>query len=176
MTNRFEAMSKSRQAFVLLASVIALVVLMALLAEIGIRIRQAIHYGSAMASGFDALFRIDPATGLRLMVPGLHTSRMSSNSLGLRGPEIPLVKPNGTVRVAFLGGSTTFCAEVSSDAMVWPSLVIDKLRAASPGQAFDFVNAGIPGYSLGSMQRILGKLVAPLKPDVIVIYEGHNDL
>src|ERR1019366_8816319 len=143
MSNRFEAMSKTRQTALLVASVMVFVVVMALLAEGGMRIRQAIRYGPAIGGGLETLFHIDPATGLRLMVPGLRTSRLSSNSLGLRGPEIPLAKPEGTFRVAFLGASTTFCAEVSSDAMVWPSLVIDKLRAASPGQKFDFINAAL---------------------------------
>jgi lysophospholipase L1-like esterase len=176
MTNRFNAMSRQRQTAALLAVLIAIVIVMALLAEAALRIRQTIRYGQTSEESLESINRVDPATGLRLMTAGAYSSRLSINSLGLRGPEIPVAKPDGTFRVAFLGASAIFCAEVSSDAMVWPSLVIDRLRAASPGQAFDFVNASIPGYTFAAMQKLLENVVAPLKPDLVVIYEGHNDM
>jgi lysophospholipase L1-like esterase len=176
MTNRYKTMSRRRQTAALLAGLVASIIVMALLAEAAVRIREMIRDGPASEESLAGINHTDPATGLRLMTAGTHSSRLSINSLGLRGPEIPRAKPVGAIRVAFLGASAMFCAEVSSDAMVWPSLVIDRLRAASPGQAFDFVNASIPGYTFAAMQRLLENVVAPLKPDLVVIYEGHNDM
>ena len=98
------------------------------------------------------------------------------NSLGFRGPEIAVPKPAGVLRIAFLGASTTFCAEVCSDRAAWPHLVIENLKTVSPGQSFDYINAGVPGYLASTSMQNLVHRVAPLEPDIIVIYHATNDL
>jgi lysophospholipase L1-like esterase len=80
------------------------------------------------------------------------------------------------VRLAFLGASTTWCAEVSGNDFVWPHLVSQSLSRAFPGAHFDYVNGSLPGYSISSLLGNLQHRIAPLKPDVIVIYEASNDL
>ena len=57
------------------------------------------------------------------------------------------MKPPGTYRIAFLGGSTTYCAEVSGDDKTWPYLVVEALKAGYPDRRFDYVNVGVPGYT-----------------------------
>ena len=152
----------------------ALIVLMLLAAEGAVRIRQHLKYGSA--AGLEDYWTIDPKSGMRVPIPGLSAGRVSINSLGFRGPEIPAAKPAGTVRVAFLGASTTWCAEVSGNEHVWPHLVTAALAEAFPGSPFDYVNGAVPGYTQSSMLKNLELRVAPLKPDVIVIYEVANNL
>jgi lysophospholipase L1-like esterase len=98
------------------------------------------------------------------------------NSRGFRGPELELPKPASRVRLAFLGASTTFCAEASSDAATWPDLVTTKLRAAYPRAQFDYVNAGIPGYRVEHARRNLEYRVKPMNPDFIMYYEATNDI
>jgi lysophospholipase L1-like esterase len=146
----------------------------ALLAEAAVRVRQWFKYGSAA----NELYRtsIDPATGIAWPVPGQRTGRITINSLGFRGPELAVPKPAGTVRIAFLGGSTTFCAEASSDAATWPDLVCSALRERHPGLALDYVNAGVAGFGLDECLDALRGRVAALQPDVIVVYEATNDL
>jgi lysophospholipase L1-like esterase len=124
----------------------------------------------------EALYSVDERLQLRVLNAGLRTERMSINSSGFRGPEIDTPKPDRRVRIAFLGASTTFCAEVSGDAAVWPQLVVEQLRAAYPGTSFDFVNGGVPGYSVESSLKNLRHKVSPHHPDVIVIYHATNDL
>lgn len=121
-------------------------------------------------------FAVDPATGLRIPPPSRDTGAIRIDSRGFRGDEIQVPKPAGRIRVAFLGASTTFCAEASSNAATWPSLVCDALRAAHPDADIDFVNAGVAGYVLDDIQKNLELRVAPLQPDVIVYYEATNDL
>lgn len=120
-------------------------------------------------------FAVDEASGLQIPLPGPH-GRIVCDSRGFRSPEITSLKPEGTVRVAFLGGSTTFCAETSGNDATWPARVVAALRDARPGKPFDWVNASAAGYSVEQSLRNLTHRVAPLEPDVIVIYHGTNDL
>jgi lysophospholipase L1-like esterase len=139
--------------------------------EGAVRIRQRIRYGTADISV--AQYRFDRATRLRIPVS---SGRIQINSLGFRGPELDMPKPPGRVRIAFLGSSTTFCAEVSDNFHTWPHLVTEAIRRAYPWADVDYVNAGVPGYTVLATQRNLDLRVKPLQPDIIVIYEGHNDI
>lgn len=153
---------------------LVLALLLTLVAEGVTRARQWSRLGTA--SSFTDLYRVDPAIGLRVLVPHAHVGRIAVNGAGFRGPEIAQPKPEGTLRIAFLGASTTFCAEVSSNDLVWPQLVADDLRQRFPGVAIDFVNAAVPGYTMDSMRKTLRHRVASLKPDLIVVYEATNEL
>lgn len=148
--------------------------LLALAAEGVVRLRQWIKHGTT--GSYTELYRTDDRIGLRVLRPNLHIGGLSTNSMGFRGPEITQPKPQGTVRLAFLGASTTYCAEVSSDAMVWPQLVVDELRRRYPATSFDFVNGGVPGYTVASSLKNLRHRVAALQPDLIVVYHATNDL
>src|SRR5688572_26998172 len=81
-----------------LLTLIALLVMLAA-AEIAVRVRQQLKYGSA--SLVEEYYTYDPKTDLRVPVANLSLGRISINSLGFRGPEIPIPKPAGTVRIAF---------------------------------------------------------------------------
>jgi lysophospholipase L1-like esterase len=144
-------------------------------AEAFMRVRAAEKYGSTET--VEDLYSIDPASGLRVPVPGSHFGgRLTINRLGFRGPELAVPKPPHSVRIAFLGASTTWCAEVSSDEKAWPSLVVDQLRLRFPRARLDFVNAGVPGYTVTTSLRNLDLRVAQLRPDIIVIYHATNDM
>ena len=142
--------------------------------EVAVRVRQWMKYGTTSAT-FYQLTR-DPDSGLMIPTPGHEVGTIRVNSLGFRSPELEVPKPDGRVRIAFLGGSTTFCAEASTQQMTWPNLVVEGLRARAPELEIDFVNAGAAGYSTRESLLNLEHRVAPLQPDVIVIYHGTNDL
>ena len=147
-----------------------------LMVEGAVRLRQWALYGRA---GSFYEFVIDPVSGLRIPKPGRTSGRdhlIEVNSLGFRGPELACPKPPGRVRVGFLGGSTTFCAEATCNAATWPSLVCDGLREAFPGREFDYVNASGAAYTTVDLLRHLQQRVAPTEPDILVIYEATNDL
>lgn len=145
-----------------------------LLAEGAVRIRQYFKYGSLHKELYQS--RIDPASGLTVLLASQKTGTIQVNSLGFRGPEIGVPKPDGDIRLAFLGSSTTFCAENSSNEATWPDLVWQELQRSYPQLRFDYVNAGFPGYVVEESLTNLQDRVAPLHPDVIVIYEATNDL
>src|SRR5262249_20288396 len=141
-----------------------------LMAEGAVRIRHWVRHGSAVPLG-----ESPSDTAVELHVPH-GNDRVHINALGFRGPELEARKPDGTVRLAFLGGSTTFCAEASSDETTWPHVVWRELSAARAPHAFDYVNAGVPGYRVVHLTQTLHQRVAPLAPDVVVIYEATRDL
>ena len=143
-------------------------------AELGLRVRQKIKFGSLFR--IEDTYTLDPKSGLRIPVPGGSFGGIRINSLGFRGPELKMPKSRSTLRVAFLGSSTTYCAEVSNNENTWPHLVTEALQAEWPGLSVDYINAGVPGYSVSSSLKNLEYRITPLEPDVIVIYEGHNDL
>lgn len=148
--------------------------LLAALAEGFVRVRQYLRSGSAVSQ--TTLYTDDARLQLRVLKPGMRSGPVSINASGFRGPEIETPKPPGRVRIAFLGASTTFCAEASSDAAVWPHLVVEQLRAAYPGTSFDYVNAAVPGYFVSSSRTNLKHRVAQHQPDIIVIYHATNNL
>jgi lysophospholipase L1-like esterase len=142
--------------------------------EVLVRARQYWKYGSAAPTVYN--FTTDQATGLKIPTPGSNRAGIAINSLGFRGPEIAMPKPKATVRLAFLGASTTFCAEISSNDLVWPHLVTEELRKRYPDVNFDYVNAAVPGFTTAESLKNLEARVAPLDPDVVVFYEATNDL
>jgi lysophospholipase L1-like esterase len=143
--------------------------------EAALRLRQYLKYGTWRGE-IIALHR-DPVSKLRVPAPGTLTKRVWINSLGFRSPELTNPKPSGTIRLAFLGASTTFCAEVSSNDTTWPHLVWKKLQQDRPDVRFDYLNAAISGYTTTQSISNLEYRVKPQRPDVIVIYgELTNDL
>jgi lysophospholipase L1-like esterase len=171
---KFEELSPAGRAATLAGIVIAVAIVLLLLAEGAVRLRANLKNGTSF--GVEDLLYLDPQLKVRIPRAGAKAGPISINSLGFRGAEISRDKPPGTIRLAFLGGSTTYCAEVSSDAAAWPAIVTDRLQKQFPNVKFDYVNAGVPGYGVGQMSLTLDKRVAQLRPDVIVIYEATNDL
>ena len=128
--------------------------------------------------GIEETYTLDRMSGSAHPDPRVDAFVRSSiyNSFGFRSPEITVAKPPGHVRIAFLGGSTTYCAEVSSNEMTWPHLVWKALHERWPDLDLDYINAGVPGYTTRALLPALEKRVARFNPDIIVIYEATNDL
>jgi hypothetical protein len=103
---------------------------------------------------------------------------MRTNGFGWRGPEIPLNKPAATVRLAFVGASTTVGSKHCPAS--YPEYVIHWLnlwaRANHPGLHFDGLNAGREGLNSEHIAAIVRTEVLPMEPDLVVYYEGVNDL
>ena len=166
--------SKRKSRLVGAAISLVMLVIVFAAAEAAIRIRQQVHYG--IAHDVSELFMKDPGTGLKIMRPNLDTGRVRTDSFGFRNPELVRPKQRGTVRLAFLGASTTFCLEVSTNEATWPDIVVRRLQAAMPDTKFDYINAAVPGYEVADAVTMLATRVAGLDPDVIVYYEAHNEL
>jgi hypothetical protein len=136
--------------------------------EVALRVVNMMKFGTVAAVEEAKTYRTDPETGLRVPVPGSNHGQATINSLGFRGPEIPAEKPPETLRLAFLGSSTTFDPYVGESGN-WPHLVARHLDKAVSGCSVDYANAGVAGYSTPAMEKHFAANVAPLDPDVVII-------
>lgn len=137
------------------------------------RWRQAQRWGFVDAVDLQSF---DPAVGGMRMQPNLRSPRLDTNAMGYRGPLPEVPKPPGRIRLAFLGASTTFSHEASSEAHTWPYQVHAALAKAHPGAQLDYINGGISGWSMPIIRRAYVKDIAPLSPDIVFVYEATNAL
>jgi lysophospholipase L1-like esterase len=148
--------------------------------EVGLRARQWVRYGSFSASVRDPMLVHDPQADILVPRPGYEMKgarlNIKINSLGFRGDEFSRQKPPQTVRIACLGASTTFCAEVSHNHKTWPHRLQEKLAEAYPGVKFEVVNTAVGGYTATENVKNLTHRVLPLDPDLAIYYEGNNEI
>ena len=148
--------------------------------EGALRVRARIKYGAAATGVRDPMVEYDRDANLNVPRPGYEVSgariNIKINSLGFRGDEFSREKPANTVRVACLGASTTFCAEVSSNHHTWPYLLQERLRKAYPGVNIEVVNAALGGYVAEDNLKNLRHRVMPLDPDLVLYYEANNEI
>lgn len=168
-------MSIARRGAVILGLCLVLLVVIFLAAEGFVRYRSWVKHGGATVR-IEETYKLDENTGLRILRTGRRTARLTINSFGFRSPEIEREKPADTYRIAFLGGSTTFNFEVSGNANTWPALVVSSLNTPGEKRRFDFINAGVPGYSVGRSRERFEQLVKSFQPDLVVVYHASNDL
>jgi lysophospholipase L1-like esterase len=74
------------------------------------------------------------------------------------------------IRVAVLGGSSTFGARVT-DKESWAAILQTVL-----GDKYSVTNYGVPGYSTAEAIIQMALLVPENRPHVVVFYEGWNDI
>jgi hypothetical protein len=108
--------------------------------------------------------------------PNARFGKWHLNSMGFRGPEIVSSRRPGSLRVVVEGASETFGLYEAPD-KEFPRQLEDSLRqrtvamcGAQSGDAIEVINGALPGMSLPSMVRHVESVVAPLHPDVIVLY------
>ena len=108
--------------------------------------------------------------------PNYHKGETSHNSLGYRNDEFPLEKPVGVYRIVALGGSSTYDVSIRDNQQIFTAQLEKLLREEYGYQNVQVINAGVPGYN---SWEILGNLqfrVLDLDPDLVIIYEGTNDV
>jgi len=175
MPARARQLSAGRK--LLFTSVCVLVVLIT--CEAAVRVRARLRYGTAAASAPDSLLVYNEQLGIHVPRPGytVEANKISLriNSLGFRGEEIARTKPPNTLRIACLGASTTFSAEVADQA-TWPHKLQQALQARLPNVTVQVINAGIPGAIASHSLKNLQHRVLPLQPDLVIYYEAHNEV
>ena len=109
--------------------------------------------------------------------PGQYADNKTVNSHGfLSTPEITPDKSEGTVRIVFLGGSSTAgTGRNLADAETWPWLTVELVRKQVPQQV-DFINAAVGGYSSFESYGRLWSRIRHFAPDIVVVYHGWNEM
>jgi hypothetical protein len=158
-----------RQKEVLTGLVIFLVFFASLGAgELGLRLIQLVRFGTETTVERSDRFFVDPATGLRLPLPNSAHGRIRYNSLGYRGPELEVPKPPGTVRIAYVGNSTTL-DPYAGESENWPHIASAVVQSLAHGCRIDYLNAGLPGAHTGRMRQYFDSYIAKAQPDIVVI-------
>lgn len=116
-----------------------------------------------------------------VMTPGFREHGTSVvNTAGYRGAEIPVKKEAGTLRILFLGGSTTFSAAVRETENTFPAVCARLLEAhldttATPYARVEALNGGLLwATSFELLTHYLFKYKY-YNPDIVVIHAGGND-
>ena len=91
-----------------------------------------------------------------------------ANSLGFRGPEVQ----ERSHRVVCMGDSITFGWHASGNEGTYPHFLQQELEDLD----VDVVNAGMPRCNAMDMLDLYITRVQPLKPDVVVLVVGWNDI
>lgn len=97
----------------------------------------------------------------------------TKNSLGFRGPDLPVEGLDSYLGIIAVGGSTTEGAYLS-DGDDWPAVLRDRLE-----RDFDRLwlnNAGLDGHSTYGHAILLADHVLKLKPKVILLLVGANEV
>lgn len=166
-----------------------LLVLLLCGAEVGVRIYE-VTTGKTIGSHSEA----SPSDPARLSVPCWRcyqilkpqstakvTSRDSgdvvevrTNSLGLRGPEPSLFKPDDVCRIIVLGDETILAPEIPEDEH-FCALLQRELQQHTRIRV-EVINAGIPGHCPLSEYLLFKQHLMNLKPDLVLLHFDWSDV
>ncbi|MFO1080241.1 MAG: hypothetical protein U1E23_06365 [Reyranellaceae bacterium] len=127
------------------------------------------------------LFVYDPPDGephppFRFMPDATSPVGLVTNQYGFRGPPVPFARAPRTVRIAFIGASTTVGSHFQPYS--YPEFVGFWLNLWAAARKldlkFEVLNAGRESINSGDNVVILRDEVLPLRPDLVVYYEGAN--
>ena len=102
-------------------------------------------------------------------------TRERINSLGFRGEDIALKKPEGVYRIIAVGGSTTFGVYLPWEE-TYPYALQEVLRERFGTDAIEVINAGLTGSTAAETYHRLPTQILPTDPDMVVLYHAFNDL
>ena len=115
----------------------------------------------------------DPELGFTYE-PGRTVSWGTINSIGLRGPEPTLEKPQGGLRLLFIGDSSVYGVGTHDEATFYHTAVAF-IAARFPDLDVDYLVGAIPGYSSYHSRIMLDRLRI-YDPDIVIFYVGaYND-
>lgn len=109
--------------------------------------------------------------------PGQYVDGKMVNKFGfISTPEITISKPNNTIRIIFLGGSSTAGTGWNlRDEETWPWQTIQLLKKNTKLDV-DFINAALGGYtSFESYGRLWSRL-RHFSPDIVILTHGWNEM
>lgn len=141
-------------------------------------INKTRHYLAGEAQFQDALNVVSQAYLLYIPAPGFKSHDMiQHNAQGYRGDAVPFARQADSLRVLFMGGSTTYGEAVQDPQDSYPAQFGKRLRAdpAFASRNIEIINAGV---RWGTSAEILTHYLLKYRyyqPDMVVINPGGND-
>ena len=128
----------------------------------------------------DDFYVFDPPDGKEYPIyrhlPYVHAAQwFVPNRFGWRGPDVTVTKPPNTIRIAFLGASTTIGSYhfrfVHTELLAhWLNLWM----AGRGGYGIEVMNLARTGVDVHSTAAVVEQELLPLEPDLAIYYEGAN--
>jgi hypothetical protein len=127
------------------------------------------------------LYLYDPPSGearppYRFLPNATTPIGLVTNDYGFRGPPVPFARQPRTVRIAFIGASTTVGNHYFPYS--YPEFVGNWLNMWAASRKldvrFEILNAGRESITSSDNVAIVRDEVLPLQPDLLVYYEGAN--
>jgi len=98
------------------------------------------------------------------------------NNLGFRGTEFSSIKPPDTYRIFMVGSSPVFGYGATSDETTIPGFMQKFLNEKDFGFDIEVINSGIQAVDSNIELKLVKQNLITLSPDLIIIYDGWNDL
>jgi len=115
------------------------------------------------------IFELVPSQSLELKpIPGWGdpVRRVSTNGLGLRGPERTASKPDGVFRIVCIGGSNTYGASVT-DGAPWPD-ALERSLLARGVEGVEVWNSGVSAWVTTQKVIRAEQALAEWEPDLLL--------
>ena len=99
------------------------------------------------------------------------------NEFGFRGRAVTRAKPAGTVRIACVGGSTTYGVGATTNTHTYPAIVESTLRYEYVEEPFDVevLNCGVNAYESLQVLVYLQTVIMDFDPDIVLVHTAVND-
>ncbi len=97
-----------------------------------------------------------------------------ANALGFPGPNRPLERAPGMLRVLVTGDAFSSAEGVDTD-RAWPRLLEPALRARTHGRVVEVLNFAITGYGPNQEAAVVREFAPRFRPDVVVLQSFVND-
>ena len=127
------------------------------------------------------IYLYDPPDGLgrppyRFLPNATTPVGLVTNQFGWRGPPVPFARREKTIRIVFAGASTTVAGH--SLPYSHPEFIGYWLnrwaQARNLDLQFEVMNSGREGVSSTDIAAVTRSEIVPLRPDLVVYYEGAN--
>jgi uncharacterized protein YjbI with pentapeptide repeats len=105
----------------------------------------------------------------------IENAEESINSFGFRGPEFSKEKPESTIRIFLVGGSTMVNAEEPIEFTI-AGYLQKKINNLNLDYNVEVINAGIGSAWSKTETKMIKEKIFDLQPDLIFVYDGWNDL
>ena len=115
-------------------------------------------------------------TNVYKLEPNQHKETVNINNHGFRGPDISENKSEDTFRIFVIGGSTTISLRAPSDDQTHPGFLQKYFDNSDLEKKVEVINAGTPSFTSFQELNVVKNKLVNFKPDLIVVYDGSNDL
>lgn len=149
----------------------SLALFLVLLALAGTAIEAVLEVRLARRTYREAALRFHPF--LQVVPSPEHLDGVNDDRF--RGDPVPVEKPQGTLRIFTLGGSTTLGVKNSFEES-YPRLLEARLRAHYPSMRIEVENAGVDWYTTAHSLVNYVLRVRRFNPDLVIAMHAINDL